>query len=224
MHLEQLFSLVERLRMEAIGMPVFNQNTRAYIYNEESAKVVAVLKIMRASQGLSAMSLLCQAGLFIDFGVTIRCVSDCLDEGYFLLEEYPKTSSHVDKFVKGFFESKMTENSHLSQVTPAVETAKIRSARVRYLKGSHDDATQKLLAGLYKTFSGYVHANSAQIMETFGGPSRSFNLSGIPSFDERQKRMEYVEVLSRSVLLAAAFIAHTLKLNAVYQDIMGSLE
>jgi hypothetical protein len=224
MRLDQLFTLVERLRIEAIGTPKFNSETRAYVFEEESAKIVAILKIIRATHGLSAMRVLGQCGLFIDFGVTIRCVSDCLDEVYFLLEAFPKTSSNVDKFVKGFFESKMTVGSHLSQTTPAVESAKIRSARVRYLKGSHDDATQKLLERLYKTFSGYVHANCAQIMETFGGPARDFNLAGILSFDERQRRMEYVELLTDAVAHSALFVAHTLGLNALHQDIVRSLQ
>jgi hypothetical protein len=151
MRLDQLFPLVERLRAEAIGTPEFVLGTRAYVYKEQSAKVVAVLKIIRAAQSLSAMKLLCQSGLFIDFGITIRCINDCIDEVYFLMEEFPKTSGNVDKFVKGFFESEMTTDGYRSQTTPAVETTKIRSARVRYLKGAHDDATHKLLERLHKT-------------------------------------------------------------------------
>jgi hypothetical protein len=219
MRLDQLFPLIERLRVEAIGTPEFVLEAHAYTYKEQSAKVVAVLKIMRAAQCLSAMKLLCQSGLFVDFGVAIRCINDCMDEVYFLLEEFPKTSGNVDKFVKGFFESEMTIDGHRSQTTPAVETAKIRSARVRYLKGNHDDATQKLLERLHKTFSGYVHANCAQIMETFGGPARNFNLAGVPSVEERRKRMEYVELETNAVLRAASFVAHTLGLNALHQDI-----
>ena len=222
MRLDELIPLVERLRIEAIGTPDFVRETQAYVYKEQSAKVVAVLKLIRATQGLAAMKLLGESGLFIDFGVTIRCVSDCIDEVYFLLEEFPKPSNNIDKFVKGFFESKMTIDGHLSQTTPAVERAKIRSARVRYLKGKHDDATQKLLEGLYKTYSGYVHANCAQIMETFGGRARNFNLAGIPSIEERQKRMEYVDVLTDAVLHAARFVAHTLGLTALHRDIVRS--
>jgi hypothetical protein len=63
---------------------------------------------------------------------------------------------------------------------------------VRYLKGRQDDATQKLVGKLYNAYSGYVHANFAQLMEPFGGPARNFNLAGVPSFEERQKRMEYL--------------------------------
>jgi hypothetical protein len=222
MRLEQLLPLVERLRVEAIGVPDFVPETHAYVYKEQSAKVVALLKLIRAAQGLTAMKVLCQSGMFIDFGVTIRCVDDCVSEVYFLLEAFPNISSNVDKFVKGFFESAMTIDGHLPQRTPAVETAKIRSARVRYLKGNHDEATHQLLTRLYKTFSGYVHANSAQIMETFGGPARNLNLAGIPSIEERQWRMEYVDLETDAVLRAASFAAHTLGLTALHRDIIRS--
>ena len=214
--------LVERLRIEAIGTPNFVSETHAYVYKEQSAKVVAVLKLIRAAQGLTAMKVLCQSGLFIDFGVTIRCVDYCVAEVYFLMETFPNTSSSVDKFVKGFFESTMTVDGHLSPTTPAVETAKIRSARVRYLKGNHDEVTRQLLDRLYKTFSGYVHANCAQIMETFGGPARNFNLAGIPSIEERQWRMEYVDLETDAVLRAASFVAHTLGLTTLHRDIVRS--
>ena len=225
MRLKQLLPLVERLRVEAIGEPVFNPETRAYAYLQQSPKVVAVLKIIRAAQGLSALNLLCRAGLFIDFGVAIRCINDCIDEVYFLLESYQKPSSNVQKFVTGFFESQMTPDGHLSQTTPAVETSKIRSARVRYLKdGQQDDATSKMLEGLYKTYSGYVHATHAQIMEVYGGPARNFNLAGIPSVAERQMRMEYVELEAKAVLRAASFVAHTLGLEEVHRDINAAEE
>ena len=188
MRFDQLFPLVERLRLEAIGNPEFVPETGAYVYREESVRVVAVLKTIRAAQGLNALKLLGEAGLFIDFAVTIRCISDCVEDVYFLMEDYPKASGNIEKFVKGFFESQITVDGYVSQTAPAVERSKIRAARVRYLHGQHDDATSKRLEKLYKTYSGYVHANRAEIMEIYGGPARNFNLSGIPSVAERQKK------------------------------------
>jgi hypothetical protein len=68
----------------------------------------------------------------------------------------------------------------------------------------------------------YVHANCAQIMETFGGPARNFNLAGIPSIEERQWRMEYVDLETDAVLRAASFVAHTLGLTTLHRDIVRS--
>ena len=88
MNLDRLFILVERLRKEAIGEPKWIEDKKVFEYQDHSAKVVAVLKITRAAQGVTALNLLCRSGLFIDFGVIIRCVNDCVAEAYFLLVDF----------------------------------------------------------------------------------------------------------------------------------------
>jgi hypothetical protein len=217
-NLAQLCILVERFRKEAIGEPKKIAEKQVYEYQDHSAKVVAVLKLVRATHGVNAMNLLCRSGLFIDFGVIIRCVNDCVSEVYFLLEEFPKTSGNVDRFVKAFFES--TIDGYLLNETPPVLSNKIRNARVRVLKGRHDEQMGLILEDLYKTFCGYVHANYAHIMEVYNGATRDFNLAGVPSIPQRQMRMEHVELAASAVLHAAAFIAQTLGLKAFYHDIM----
>ena len=117
-----------------------------------------------------------------DFGAIVRCVYDCTEEVYFLLEEFPKASSNIDKFVKCFFEH--TIDGYLSTETPSVPTQKIRSAAVRVLKGN--ERTRTDMENIYKTFCGYVHANYSHIMEVYNGATYDFNLSGVPSVKERQ--------------------------------------
>ncbi len=131
-NLGQLSILVERLRKEAIGEPKWLSEKRVYEYQDNSAKVVAVLKMVRAAQGVHTLDLLCRSGMFIDFGVVIRCVFDCESEVYFLLENHPKTSGKVDKFVKAFFESNI--DGYLSSETHVVSSEKIRNAMARALK------------------------------------------------------------------------------------------
>jgi len=221
MNLDQLFILAEKLRKEAIGEPHWIDDKQVYEYQGHSAKVVAVLKLTRAAQGVTALNLLCRSGLFIDFGAIIRCVNDCMEEVYFLLEQFPKTSGNVDKFVKSFFES--TIDGYLSNETPFVPRQKIRSAMVRVLKGGQDDEeTRTRVENIYKTFCGYVHADYACIMEVYNGTTRDFNLAGVPSMQQRHMRMEHVELAATSILHAAAFIAHTLGLKDLYHEIVQS--
>jgi hypothetical protein len=222
MDLARLNILVERLRKESIGEPKRIAEKDAFEYQEESAKVVAVLKLVRAAHGISALDVLCRAGLFIDFGAITRCVMDCLDEIHFLLEDYPKTSGNVDLLVKSFFAS--TIDGYLDDDTPPVPTKKIRAAAVRYLKGKHDDATQKVMENIYKTFCGYVHANYAHIMEVYNEHTQDFNLAGVPSDAQKAKRAQYVEVMGSNVLLAAAFIAQTLELRHLSQEILKAVD
>jgi hypothetical protein len=206
MNLDYLSSLVEKLRKEAIGEPRKIEEKQAYEYQDQSAKVVAVLKLVRAAHGINAMNLLCRAGLFIDFGAIVRCVYDCTEEVYFLLEEFPRASGNVDKFVKSFFAT--TIDGYLSNETPPVPRKKIRSAAVRVLKG--DEGTRAGMENIYKTFCGFVHADYSHIMEVYNGGSYDFNVSGVPSVKERQKRMEHVAFAANAVLHTAAFISDTL--------------
>ena len=114
-------------------------------------------------------------------------------EAYFLLEEYPNSSVNVGQFVKSFFES--TIDGFLSKEIPLVPTKKIRSAMVRVLKGRHDEGTRKIIDKIYKTFCGYVHADYAHIMEIYNGGTDDFNLTGVPSIQQRQMRMEHVKII-----------------------------
>jgi hypothetical protein len=219
-NLDQLSMFAERLRKEAIGEPRWIKEKGVFEYSDHSTKVVAVLKMTRAAQGVHALDLLCRNGFFIDFGVIMRCVHDCEAEIYFLLEEYPRTSSKVDQFVASFFES--TIDGYLSMETHPASTQKIRNAMVRVFKGDHDDETSTRLNNVFKTFSGYVHANYSHIMETYNGGALDFNLAGVPSAQQRQTRMEAVELAANSVLHAAAFIAHTVGLNKLHSEIVQS--
>lgn len=195
---------------------------QAFEYQDHSAKVVAVLKLVRAMHGVNSIDLLCRNGFFIDFGVIIRCVNDCISEVYFLLEDFPHTSANVDQFITEFFAN--TIDGYLSDEEPPVPTKKIRSAVVRVLKGFHDDTLRKLLERIFKTFSGYVHASYAHIMEVYNGTAFDFNVKGVPSLAQRETRMQYVELAAISVLHAAAFIAQTLGLTELHHEIMRHVD
>ena len=151
--------------------------------------------------------------------ISMTCKTETI-KAYFLLETFPNKSTKVDKFVKSFFES--TIDGYLSNETHPVSTEKIRSAMVRVLKGTHDDEVRKMTDTIYRTFCGYVHANYAHIMEIYNGHTYDFNIKGVPSIEERQKRMELVDLAAKGVLHAAAFIAHTLDLTDLHHDIVQS--
>ena len=220
--LDKLFQLVERLRKEAIGEPKLIREKHAYEYGEKSTKIVALLKLVRSAHGVSALVALLNQGLVIDFGAILRCINDCHTEIYFLLEDYPKTSTNVDKFVRGFFEN--TIDGYLSTETPAVESKKIRAAMVRVLKGQHDEETRQRIDRIYTTFCGYVHANYAHIMEAYNGATLSFNLAGIPDRSQKEMRLEHIELAASGVASAAAFIAKTLDMDDLYREIMRELK
>jgi hypothetical protein len=219
MNLGQVHELIERLRKDVIGAPKWIESKQVFEYESRTIEVVVLLKLIRAAQGLTALDVLCRAGLFVDFGGGIRSVYDCVEEVYFLLETYPeKPGPKVEQFVKSFFEN--TIDGYLDAETHQVPRDKIRSAVVRLLHGGQNEATRQVVERIYKTFCGYVHANYACIMEIYNRGKDDFSLGGVPSVTERAKRMEHVKLGMNSVLLAASFAAHKFKQDALCADFM----
>jgi hypothetical protein len=214
---DQVRIIAERLRLAAIGEPIWRAEKEVFEYSEQSAKVVAVLKLMRAVQSLAALEALCERGLFIDLGSIVRCLNDAVEDVYFLLEEYPKTSGNVDKFTKAFFEN--TIDGYLEAETPTPTRDKVRNAQVRLVAGGHDDKLRKISERIYYAFCGYVHTNYAHTMEVYGGRTPSFNLAGVPSSEERARRLPQIELATTAVIHCAAFIAMRLDLKELFDEI-----
>ncbi len=219
MDLSFLTSLIERLRIEAVGDPEWIPSKSVFEYANQSLELVVVLKLVRAGQGVHAMDLLCRNGLFVDMGAIYRCINDCIWEVYFLLEKYPKKSDNVEKFVKEFFSQ--TIDGHLSSDEKHIQTKKIHSAVVRSLTGREKDERIKThLTNVYKTFSGYIHAGYAHIMQMFGPPQHgSFNISGIPSQLEKAKHLQLVEESYKSLLLAILEASGAFGLLEIHRDV-----
>ena len=224
MELPQLQTFVDRLRLETIGEPYWNPNQEVFEYSDHSARSVAILKLLRAVHGLYAMENLRASGLFIDFGAVIRMVNDCVEDVYFVLEAYPKDpSANATKFVNGFFEHSI--GNYLDAGTEPVARNKIRSAVVRVLNdGAEDEATRGRLVRIYKTFCGYIHADYAHIMEVYGGAQPCFNLSGVPSLNQREIRKEHVKLAINGVSFATAFAAKKLGRETLYTEIISAIE
>jgi hypothetical protein len=223
MDLNRIHILMESFRKEVLGAPRWVASKHVFEYDKQSVETVVMLKLVRAAQGLSALQLLCRAGLFIDMGSSLRCVNDCIDEIYFLLETYPeKSSAHVEQFIKNFFEG--TIDGYLDITTHQVQRDKIRSARVRVLKDRHDDAMQRLLERIYKAFCGYTHAGYANIMEVYNGSQDSFNLDGVPSEEVRRGWAEHFTLACSALLMAGVFAAQRFGKQEYYEVMMKGAE
>jgi hypothetical protein len=205
MNLARFHGLIEKVRKETIGEPVWIPEKGVCEYPNQSVEVVAVLKMIRAAHGVTAIHLLSKNGLFIDFGATMRCINDSVTEVYFLLEKFPERSPDVDRFVKLFFD---TTIDRFKTARGSVPTRKIKEAEIRVLRdGRVDEDAYEMIDNVHHTFSGYVHANYAHIMEVYNRATGSFNLGGVPELGEFFKRSEYLDIAQREVLQAGAFIA-----------------
>lgn len=206
--LSQIQEWTEALQRKVIGEPAWIERKGVFEYPEATVEVVAILKLIRAVQSLKALELLCNNGLFIDMGTIYRCVADCISEIYFLLENYPNKSDHVEKFIENF--SQTTIDQHLEPNTETVLANKIHNAMARTLTGSENDhQIQETIKRIYKTFSGYVHSNYSHIMEIYGGSedTLSFNLNGVPSDTQKRWHYQLVDEVGISMQHVIAFMA-----------------
>lgn len=217
MDISKLFLIVEKFRRQAVGDPIWVKDRMTYEYESKTLKLAIVLKIMRAAQGIKSLYLLCEQGLFIDMGAIYRCVNDCSSEVYFMLEEYPNSSQHVDQFVESFY----------GKTSEYIPTQKIHSALVRVLSGlEKDDETRARISNIYKTFSGYIHAHYAHVMQIYGGPvpDCNFKLEGVPSIEQRAMHREFVKQAYFSTLHSMGYAAHKFGLNDIYYEIVQIVE
>ena len=203
--------------------PQWVDQRQVFEYPTVSVEVVAYLKAVRATQSLKSIRLLLEQGLVIDFYTIGRCIIDCVDEIYFLLETYPEVSETVEKFLKNFRES--TIDGPLEEGTDIVPSKKIRnaSARVRAKEGYITfDRSKASLDRPYKIFSGYVHGQYSHIMEIYGGPpnERSFKVEGITSDRRKADYLIWIGELDEMVILSMAFMAKQFNCEQVLREII----
>jgi hypothetical protein len=129
--LEQVQCWLQELQHNRIVSPRWNQEKFVFEYDSVTVEVVAFLKLVRAVQSLRSLQVLCDNGLFIDFFTIIRCITDCINEVYFLLETYPDQSDNVKKFIANFRQTSI--DGHLSPSNEVVVSKKIQNARARVL-------------------------------------------------------------------------------------------
>jgi len=220
-----LDAFIERLRKESIGDPSWITAKKVYEYQPQTIEVAAVLKLVRAAQGIHAMQLLCNAGLFVDFGAITRCVLDCLDDVRFLLERYPHRSDMVDKFLKEFY-SKDIDNYASTNEVPVL-TKKIRAGAIRAITGrSSDSVVQAKKEAIYNTFCGYVHAGYCHIMQMFGGPAGQleFKLSGITFAEEIKSHQRVLDAITDSTMYCVAYTCEMLELRELEGEVLNAME
>ena len=214
---------VESLRRLVIGEPEWLATKTVFEYSEQSIRVVVILKLVRAVHALNAMDLLCEKGLFIDFGAIVRCFYEVIFEVYFLLESHQDPSENAKKFVAEFFSRDI--DGYLTSEQSAIPTKKILAGASRYISSSGEARevykALELQKRVYKTFSGYIHASYSHVMEVYGpkGIYASFNCSGVPSDEQKRMRREHIAEGVRSCLIATSLAAYEFGQKDLYVQI-----
>jgi hypothetical protein len=163
-----------------------------YRHVERSPQQAIVQKLTRLPSGLGAARLLMSKGYFQEQGTLQRVVDEIAEDIVFLagpLIAGPDTPLHKE-YLDAFFEEDFdfTTGKPTAQDRPMVRRKKIR-AYVANANGANSNPSGHIEAArtLSKTYSGFVHAASPHIMDTFGGSPPQFHVHGMLGTDRERE-------------------------------------
>jgi hypothetical protein len=153
-------------------------------YVEQSLNQALVQKLVRLTSGLHATRLLMEAGFVQEQGSLQRMLDELQEDITFLSfsvinnDSTPLHQAYLDAFYQEEFLPVASRTTSVDR--PMIPRKKIRAYIDRALSGQKG-SSQSLEAArtINKTYSGYLHAASPQIMDLFGGSPARFHLRGM---------------------------------------------
>jgi hypothetical protein len=151
-------------------------------YADRTIEQAIIQKLARTISGLRALKVLLETGLFQELCIIQRTLDEVEEDVMFLslaLINNDVTERHR-QFLEYFYAEEFENPSDIygsHQSRPMVSRDKIR-AYVNRLSGtdsSHANVVGKIIA---KSYSGYVHAASPQVMDMYLGHPPKFDISG----------------------------------------------
>jgi len=155
-----------------------------YRYKEKSIYQAIVQKLARLVTGLQAISLLNKAGLLQEQAVLQRVLDEFEEDIVFLCFGiiYGEITELHKEYLAAFYEEEFDDPESAiasTQKRPMISRKKIR-AFISRDRGTGYDQSSTIEVGrtISKTYSGYVHGASPQLMELYFGATPRFHLSG----------------------------------------------
>ena len=153
-------------------------------YVEKSVHQALIQKLARLVSGLHAARLLMEAGFVQEQAALQRILDEITEDIAFLSFSvvYGDSTPSHKIYLKAFFQEEFDPSDTVasSRERPAVPRKKIRAYIDRVASGpkgssKHLDAARTVS----KTYSGYIHAASPQIMDMYGGNPPRFHMHGM---------------------------------------------
>jgi hypothetical protein len=182
-----------------------------FVYNSPTVKHVCMLKGVRIVSGLNALLVLLQAGYVTEMGVLVRTIGDCINDMYFLLENFPEPTPEVEKYLANFFSGSIDEVEILENEKKIYRTKarKIYASRARLLSEHINfPVGQDMVYKVYSAYSGYVHSGYPSIMELYGGdPPNEFRVQGLKGTSRIRDWEEVLVAFIQSAVLVFGYMA-----------------
>lgn len=155
-----------------------------YRYREKSIYQAIVLKLARSITGLQAVSTLNNAGLLQEQAALQRTLDEFHEDVVFLcfgIIFRDMTDLHA-AYLDAFWEEEFDDPNSATESTqkrPMVSRKKIRAYTSKDRGTGYDQSTTiEIGRTISKTYSGYVHGASPQLMERYYGEPPRFHLAG----------------------------------------------
>ncbi len=177
-----------------------------YRYREQTVHQALVQKLARLVSGLHAASLLLEAGLVQEQAVIQRVLDELAEDVAFLAfpSIFGEQSPWHEVYLKAFYQEEFDANdeSVSSSNRPMVKRQKIRAYIDKFasgLKGSSKNLDASRTVS--KTYSGYVHGASPQIMDMYGGNPPKFYVRGMSgTIRQMEHRADLWNYFYRSII------------------------
>lgn len=199
----------------------------SYVYRhvEKLPEQAILQKLVRLPSGLRATQLLLNAGFFQEQAALQRLVDEIGEDVIFLSIPilYGGVQPIHEEYLEYFFaeEFDLATGLSTSQDRPMVRRKKIRAYIAQSPIGGADPSSHIEAARIVnKTYSGFVHAASPQIMEMYGGNPPRFHTNGMLGTErEPEHRRDIANYYFRSITaftVAARALRHQPQFNILF--------
>lgn len=158
---------------------------KAYRYKEKNIYQAIILKLARVLSLIKAAHALQNNGFFQEQAILQRAIDETNEDILFLA--YALTNDKITelhkKFLEYFWEEEIDESGNImdsKQNRGMVSRQKIHAYISRIETSSTNPCRSiELSKTIHKTYSGFVHGASPQIMDLYGGNPPHFHISGM---------------------------------------------
>ena len=164
---------------------VESANSFVFKFENKGGREAIVQKLARVVTGLQSTEHLLNAGFLQEVGVLYRTLDELLEDIAFLatsITENCFTEKH-QKYLDAFYSDPVTTSDDVNSGLPKPNMPprkKIRAETFRAVGTSFVESDVLVASESVSTvFSGYVHAASESIMETYGGNPPRFQINGM---------------------------------------------
>ncbi len=180
-------------------------------YAEKNIHQALIQKLARLISSLHAARLLMEHGFVQEQAALQRVLDEIREDISFLAfavifnNKTPLHQTYLDAFFEEEFDADTAMAS--TQKRPMVQRKKIRAYNTRCLGAAMDFSSNEASRTVSKTYSGYVHAASPQIMDMYGGNPPRFHVRGMLGTERQQEHRDDLWNYFYRSILAFSFAA-----------------